>query len=244
MQETMAFPALLNMVDAARRVRSPMSDSALRHGGHCRLVPGSVVRNNDRDRRVSRRWPETAVATTHFTAQDLERQLLRVARAAAVRHVDPKDIVQEAITRALEHPLAGPALRHLMGEGLTLTTEIEDWARVPLICWMVRTTKNVAHEHNRAGWRERQSLDEAGVEPQSLEEALTAMMTAEDSARLREAIATFQPEVAHAVRLRLNGLKQREIAAAMGRPLGTVGAWLTRSLDHLRQLLREEPRRT
>ncbi len=143
---------------------------------------------------------------------------------------DAEDIVQEAALRALK------ALE---------TTSVERpkaWflaiVRNAAISWMARNRpKDVAYAGDAA------DLD--ALDPRLGEPALDpegAIIALEDVEGLRRAIAALPAPLRETLVLRdLNGLSYRDIAEAMGAPIGTVMSRLARARSALAKMLKTEP---
>jgi RNA polymerase sigma-70 factor (ECF subfamily) len=91
-----------------------------------------------------------------------------------------------------------------------------------------RRTRDGRHEDTRGGAMEFETTPDAG----SLERAVIARD------RVRRALATLPPDLREAVVLRdVNGLDYREIAQALGVPMGTVESRIFRGRARLKQTL-------
>ena len=143
---------------------------------------------------------------------------------------DAEDIVQEAALRALK------ALE---------TTSVERpkaWflaiVRNAAITWMARNRpKDVAYSGDAA---DLEALDpRLGEAPPDPEAALIAR---EDGERLRRAIAALPAPLRETLVLRdVNGLSYRDVAEAIGAPIGTVMSRLARARGALAKMLKAEP---
>jgi RNA polymerase sigma factor (sigma-70 family) len=143
---------------------------------------------------------------------------------------DAEDIVQEAALRALK------ALE---------TTSVERpkaWflaiVRNAAITWMARNRpKDVSYAGDAT---DLDALDprlgEAAPDPEA------ALIALEDGERLRRAIAALPAPLRETLVMRdVNGLSYRDIAEAIGAPIGTVMSRLARARGALAKMLKSEP---
>jgi RNA polymerase sigma factor (sigma-70 family) len=143
---------------------------------------------------------------------------------------DAEDIVQEAALRALK------ALE---------TTSVERpkaWflaiVRNAAITWMARNrSKDVSYAGDAA---DLDALDprlgEAAPDPEA------TLIALEDGERLRQAIAALPAPLRETLVMRdVNGLSYRDIAEAIGAPIGTVMSRLARARGALAKMLKSEP---
>ena len=78
------------------------------------------------------------------------------------------------------------------------------------------------------------NLGDGAIEP----DALDALTTAEDDARLRECLGRLEPKNRDGIVLAfVHGLSHPEISARLDVPLGTVKSWIRRGLMTLRECL-------
>ena len=105
--------------------------------------------------------------------------------------------------------------------------------------WVVSVVRHRAFKAQRRGAREVQ-LDEGaqGALPDDAPDAFAALARSQDGAALHRCLSELEP-ARRSVLLRayVDGLTQAEIAARLGTPLGTVKAWVRRSLLSLRRCL-------
>lgn len=150
--------------------------------------------------------------------------LYRYARSLLGNPADAEDAVQEVLLR-LWNQL--PTLRWLNLKG-----------------WLFRITRNhcldVLRRRSSAGL----PVGEEVLEEQEDEYALNPSRAAEDASRLEQAHALLRrlPESLRSVFVlyEVNGLRYREIAAALELPINTVKVRLLRARQHLTQLVRKE----
>jgi RNA polymerase sigma-70 factor, ECF subfamily len=132
---------------------------------------------------------------------------------------DGEEIVQESFLLLFQHLQCGKSRENLRG-------------------WLFRVTRNLAfklHRENQAGWQRNVSFDEdliatqQGSDPDPEQQACNRQRQ-----RYLLAIVKALPERDQiCLFLRADGLRYREIAAAMDMSLGSVAASLARSLGKL-----------
>lgn len=105
--------------------------------------------------------------------------------------------------------------------------------------WMTSIVRYRALKHTRQAHREREfDPEQHGGDPDDAPDPLAALETVQDSARLRGCLTALQPERRQVIVLAyVDGLSHVEIAARVGAPLGTVKAWIRRSLLALKECL-------
>ncbi len=105
--------------------------------------------------------------------------------------------------------------------------------------WMTSIVRYRALKHLRQTGRERVfDPEEHGRDPDDAPDPLAALETVQDAVRLRECLARLEPERRRAIGLAYtDGLTHAEIAGRVGAPLGTVKAWIRRSLLALKECL-------
>lgn len=150
-----------------------------------------------------------------------QHRVVHFARSLA-GHAEAEDIAQEAFLRAY-HGLAG-----FRGASTFKT-------------WLYRIVVNTARTHRArrpaeagspAGGGDPAPLIDRAAAPGDLERAVI------DRDRIDRALGALPPELREAVVLRdVEGLDYREIAAALGVPLGTVESRIFRGRARLRQVL-------
>jgi RNA polymerase sigma-70 factor (ECF subfamily) len=144
---------------------------------------------------------------------------------------DAEDIVQEAALRALK-ALETTAVERPKPWFLTIV-------RNSAMTWMARNRpKGLAYAGDLADLDALSPslTDEGGLDP---EQSLIAL---EDGERLKRAIADLPPPLLETLVLRdVNGLSYRDIAEAIGAPMGTVMSRLARARAALAKTLRTEP---
>ena len=96
-----------------------------------------------------------------------------------------------------------------------------------------------ALKHVRGSGRERAlDADAHEQDPDDAPDPLAALESNQDATRLRACLARLEPERRRAIGLAYtDGLSHGEIADRLGAPLGTVKAWIRRSLLTLRECL-------
>ncbi len=155
-----------------------------------------------------------------------------------LRRVDASDVVQSALLKAVRS-----------FDGFQGTTEAEFSA------WLHRIVRNTLINEFRSARADvrdiaRERPLEAIAESASIQWHEPAargtspsqqVLSGERALRLAAALELLEPNERHAVRLRyLVGLKCREVADALGVPLGTAAGYVRRGLGRLRELLGEE----
>jgi RNA polymerase sigma-70 factor, ECF subfamily len=150
---------------------------------------------------------------------ELRDRLLRYLLCLGVPMHDGEEIVQESFLLLFQHLQCGKSRENLRG-------------------WLFRVTRNLAfklHRENQAGWQRNVSFDEdliatqQGSDPDPEQQACNRQRQ-----RYLLAIVKALPERDQiCLFLRADGLRYREIAAAMDMSLGSVAASLARSLGKL-----------
>jgi RNA polymerase sigma-70 factor (ECF subfamily) len=108
-----------------------------------------------------------------------------------------------------------------------------------LKAWLVRIVVNEVKQQVRGKQVPTVPLEQASEVADELDVAETAMVRDEERQRLRQALKMLPPEQREAVILRyFSDLTVPEIAAAMNQREGTIKSRLSRSLDHLSEILR------
>ena len=105
--------------------------------------------------------------------------------------------------------------------------------------WITSVVRYRALKHVRSARRE------TGLDPAAEAEiaddapdAFAALAATQEGARLHGCLAQLEPERRHAILLAyVDGLSQSDIAERLGTPLGTVKAWVRRSLVALKRCL-------
>jgi RNA polymerase sigma factor (sigma-70 family) len=143
---------------------------------------------------------------------------------------DAEDIVQEAAIRALK-ALETTSVDRPKAWFLTIV-------RNAAITWM---TRNRSGRMVYAG--DIEALDALSPADRPAEpDPESALIALEDEERLRSAIASLPPPLTEALVLRdVNGLSYREIAEAIGAPIGTVMSRLARARASLARTLKADP---
>lgn len=104
--------------------------------------------------------------------------------------------------------------------------------------WIYSITRNLALNHVRDGAREA-PLDDAGAAVLHAQVAeVDDSLAAHGSARIHQCLEQLEPArrrcILHAY---VDGCTHAEIAALLGAPLGTIKAWIKRSLASLRECM-------
>jgi RNA polymerase sigma-70 factor (ECF subfamily) len=113
---------------------------------------------------------------------------------------------------------------------------------------LFRIATNEVNRHRRRRQRRPESslddlVDRGGDPPEGGLSPHDQAASGQENGRLHAALARLEPEIRHVVILHYwYDLTCQEIAAEVGRPDGTVKAWLARGRARLRQLLDEEGR--
>jgi len=142
------------------------------------------------------------------------------------RHEDAADLTQEVFLRAYR------GLRRFRGDA-ALTT------------WLYRIGVNVCLNRVAAPRAPETALDDAPPIPAAGDDPASSLAKAEQSARLRAAVARLPARQRATLVLRVyQDLSHREIASALGTTVGAVKANLFHALGNLKKLLAEEARET
>lgn len=105
--------------------------------------------------------------------------------------------------------------------------------------WITSLVRHRALKHVRAAGRETE-LDAALAEgiADGAPDAFASLALSQEGARLHTCLSALEPERRRAILLAyVDGLSQAQIAARLGAPLGTVKAWIRRSLIALKGCL-------
>jgi len=125
---------------------------------------------------------------------------------------------------------------------------IQIWKHLPsfrlkssIKTWLVRIVINEVKQQNRKKKLTMIPLESANQEIGMIDGAGIALSRDEERQNLREALDKLQPEHREAVVLRYySDLTVPEIAAVMGEREGTIKSRLSRALDQLGEILRED----
>lgn len=160
-------------------------------------------------------------------AQRFRPMLLALARRLCGHGgIDPEDLVQEALARALSHHAAlsvqpEPVYRAWLSRALT--NHFLDLCRK-------RRTEVLEHER-----RDLRLVREDVEAPDAGTGELWERISDDD---FRRAVSRLpNPRVREAYELHASGLRYRAIAQRMGVPEGTVGSWLYQARKELKELL-------
>lgn len=105
--------------------------------------------------------------------------------------------------------------------------------------WMAGIVRYRALKHVRSAGREAPLEGQAALDrPDDAPDPFAALASSQDGARLHACLATLEPARRNVLLLAyVEGLSQTEIAARVGAPVGTVKAWVRRSLVALKGCL-------
>lgn len=141
--------------------------------------------------------------------------VLRLARTLVRDESDAEEVAQKTLASALERPPRHGALR----------------------AWLVRVTRNHAHELHR-GDRRRADRERRAARSEAVSDGASAMERLElEHGVVRAVLALDEPYKAVVVATYYEGLAPAEIAARNGVPAGTVRSQLTRAHELLRAKL-------
>jgi len=150
--------------------------------------------------------------------EEYRTRLLRYSVSFGVPVADAEEIVQDVFLSLFQHLRLGRSRRNLRG-------------------WIFRVAHNLTLKRRHANKRQLELLDDDAkiaallVDPSANPEA--SCTNAERQHRLL-AIVQALPDIEQScLRMRAEGLRYREIAAILGISLGSVSAFLTRSLAKL-----------
>jgi RNA polymerase sigma-70 factor (ECF subfamily) len=120
-----------------------------------------------------------------------------------------------------------------------------DPSRGRVLAWLAMLARSRALDRRRALASRNRTAAEAGDESDERSpDAVLQAMVAEDARRVRRALESIPEAQREVLRLAyFEGLSQREIAARLTRPLGTVKTHTRLGLLRLRELLGEEDER-
>ena len=179
-----------------------------------------------------RAWVEAAAAGDQQAYGELvhryEGRIFNLVRASIGRDPDAEDTAQEIFVRAFR------GLGRFRQDSTFKT-------------WLYAIAANVIRTHlrRRARWplaprgrpdAEREESGARDLEPESGDESAEAVLVRRDA--IDRALATLTPDLRLVVTLRdVDGLDYRQIAAALGVPIGTVESRLFRARQRLRPLL-------
>jgi RNA polymerase sigma-70 factor (ECF subfamily) len=146
---------------------------------------------------------------------------------------------QEVVIAYLLHQVRDAAIAEdLLQETFLRAYRCLDGCRQPehFRSWLIGIARNACRE-----WRRSRRLA-LPVPPSELEEAaFESGDTSEDRETplaLRNALRELSPDVAEVVEMKyLKGMSAKEIADALGRPLGTITGWLSKAYEQLRERL-------
>jgi RNA polymerase sigma-70 factor, ECF subfamily len=114
-----------------------------------------------------------------------------------------------------------------------------DGARGPFIPWLLTMARNRALDHLRLkGERQRRREDQTEELPATriTPDFEGSLDEKRRGARVRELMATLQPQQRRAIELAyFDGLSHSEIASTMNEPLGTVKGWIRNGILRLRE---------
>ncbi len=105
--------------------------------------------------------------------------------------------------------------------------------------WMASIVRYRALKHMRRTAREREvDPDARAAEVDDAPDPLSALASSQEAGRLHACLAQLEPKRRRAITLAYtDGYSHAEIAARLGAPLGTVKAWIRRSLLALKECL-------
>lgn len=105
--------------------------------------------------------------------------------------------------------------------------------------WIASIVRYRALKHVRGAGRERDfDPEEHSHEADGAPDQLASLELSQEAARLRGCMGQLEPERRRAILLAYaDGLSHAEIASRLGAPLGTVKAWIRRSLLALKECL-------
>jgi RNA polymerase sigma-70 factor (ECF subfamily) len=180
--------------------------------------------NEPRDAALSLSLPSTVAASAvsaNLEAEvvdlfdQLRDPLLRYLLSIGLPIQDGEEIVQEAFLALFQHLRRGKSRSNLRG-------------------WLFRVAHNLALKRSRNGRNRTASADAAGeivADPAPSPE--DQAVDRQKEARLAAVLQALPEQDRHCLSLRAEGLRQREIAAALGMSLGAVSLSLTKSLARM-----------
>jgi RNA polymerase sigma-70 factor (ECF subfamily) len=173
------------------------------------------------------------------TDAELERPLSSLhERVAAIYEATREDVFRYLVFLGVEPDQAQELCQETF---LRLYAKLRDGEQVDNIRgWVFTVARNCAH-NSRQYARRLQPLDTA-LESRTSSSDLTPeqqFLREEKMRRLREAFATVSPQQRHCLHLRAEGFRYREIGQILGIGASTVGEFLRRAIDRLRESLYE-----
>jgi RNA polymerase sigma-70 factor, ECF subfamily len=154
---------------------------------------------------------------------ELRERLLRYLLSFSLSIPDAEDILQETFLALFEHLRGGKCRRHLRG-------------------WLFRVAHNLALRHRRSrrnpesGQQSGGRCDELLICPAPNPEEQLATGQAEQ--RLMSVLQALPEQNRWCLYLRAEGLRYREIAEILDISLGSVSAYLERSLAHISRAMK------
>lgn len=159
-------------------------------------------------------------------SRDYRPLLLSLARKLSSRgSVEPEDLVQETLARALQE--------------FDKLASASDAARRGWLCTTLTNRFFDLYRQRRAEQEQLPGLRLVQSEAVSPEEGLEEKWGEFSSEQFRAAVGRLKPKHREAYELHAQGLRYREIAQKLGVPTGTVGAWISEARRELRGLLTE-----
>jgi RNA polymerase sigma-70 factor (ECF subfamily) len=135
-----------------------------------------------------------------------------------------------------------------LAEDAVQATLVQMWKKLPslrlrssLKAWLVRIVVNEVNQQHRKKRLPIMSLEQAPEMPGDPPEAETVLFRDEERQRLRQALEILPVEQREAVVLRyFSDLTVPEVAAVMGEREGTIKSRLSRALDKLNEIMRND----
>ena len=157
----------------------------------------------------------TSALTVAGAFTSLREPVRRYLRTLGIVSGEEEELVQETFLRLCNRtPRAGVAEN--------------------LRAWVFRVAQNLARDHHRRKVRSRVEPLEARsafVDPRRTPEQ--EVLEQERVSGLQDALARLPEQQRHCLRLRAQGLRYREISAAVGAPVSTVAEWVQQGLTSL-----------
>jgi len=166
---------------------------------------------------------ETARRLTVDLFRDLRQPLSRYIVSLGLRPAEAEELVQEAFLRLHQHLCASSA------------------SEQNLTGWVYRVAQNLVRDRQR-GWHKR-NVDSINDRPEAAIASAPGVtpeqrvLEMEKTDRLRTAMKTLSAEHRQCLHLRAEGLRYREIAAAMGIGVSTVADMIRQALAQLEKAL-------
>jgi RNA polymerase sigma factor (sigma-70 family) len=177
------------------------------------------------------------------------RRLLRIlaGRARRLGSRDPEGAAQETLKRSVENHGSCRAMEYYFAENTA--AESPEWPLDRLLAWLHAVLHYVVREEQSraAFWREipfgqdsaRSMESELPVFRDPAADPLDRLVRSELQATLKQCYAGLEADYRAVLDMRGQGLKYRDIAAALGVNENTVATWISRAIQVLGRCMRK-----